>query len=110
MAVTGGTEGANLINIEKTPVRPENGTGLHIAGGIEIGRNFYINTIQSRHPTFQFITAVPVLMKNVQRIIAADYSKGFLHSLRPVGMTLTQFKTGEGKAGWTIASQDTNEL
>ena len=36
MTVTGRTEGADFINIEKTPVRPENGTGLHIAGGIKI--------------------------------------------------------------------------
>ena len=36
MTVTGRTEGADFINIEKTPVRPENDTGLHIAGGIKI--------------------------------------------------------------------------
>ena len=37
MIVTSGPEGTDLINIEKTPVRPENGTGLHIASGIKIG-------------------------------------------------------------------------
>ena len=43
-------------------------------------------------------------------IIAANYSKGFLHFLRTVGMTFTRFKTGEGKAGWIMTSQNTNEL
>ena len=35
--VSGGTEGTDFINVEKAPIRPENGTGLHIPGGIKIG-------------------------------------------------------------------------
>jgi len=55
MIVTGGPESADFINVEKTPVRPENGTGLHIAGGIKIGSDLDIETVRHRHPIFQFI-------------------------------------------------------
>ena len=55
VAVTGRTEGADFINVEKTPVRPENGAGLHITGGIKIGSDLDIETVRHRHPIFQFI-------------------------------------------------------
>jgi hypothetical protein len=48
----GGTEGTDFVNIEMTPVRPENGTGLHITGGIEVGRDFDVNTVWHKAPPF----------------------------------------------------------
>ena len=47
--VSGRTEGTDFINVEKAPIRPENGTGLHIAGGIKFGRYLNVYAIQCRH-------------------------------------------------------------
>ena len=43
------TEGTDVINGETAPVRPGDGPGLHIAGVIKVGSDFYVNTV--RHDT-----------------------------------------------------------
>ena len=43
------TEGTDVVNGEAPPVRPGDDPGLHIAGGIKVGSDFYINTV--RHDT-----------------------------------------------------------
>ena len=42
-------EGTDVVNAEASPVRPGDGQRLHIAGGIKVGSDFYINTV--RHDT-----------------------------------------------------------
>ena len=40
------TEGTDVINGETAPVRPGDGPGLHIAGGIKVGSDSYINAVR----------------------------------------------------------------
>ena len=44
--VSGRTEGTDFINVEKAPIRPENGTGLHITGGIKVRSDLDVQTIR----------------------------------------------------------------
>jgi len=48
---TGRAKGTDIINPENAPVRPGDGAGLHIAGGIKIGRDLNIYPVRHRkHP------------------------------------------------------------
>ena len=49
-----GTESTNLINCEMASVRPEDGAGLHITGGIKVRSDLDVQMIGHRHPIFQF--------------------------------------------------------
>ena len=47
--LAGGTERADVFNPENAPVRPGNGPGQHITGGVKIGRDLDVNPV--RHDT-----------------------------------------------------------
>ena len=46
MAVSGGAEGADIVNTENAPVRPGDGAGLHISGRIKIGSDSNVYPIR----------------------------------------------------------------
>ena len=45
-AVPGGAESADVLDPEDAPVRPGDGAGQHIAGGIKVGSDLNINTVR----------------------------------------------------------------
>ena len=46
MAFAGGTKRADIFDPEDAAVRPGDGPGLHIAGGIKVGSDLNINTVR----------------------------------------------------------------
>ena len=47
-----GAEGTDILNPENTPVRPGDGPGQHIAGGVKIGRDLDVNPVRHEEPPF----------------------------------------------------------
>ena len=48
--LAGGTERADVFNPENAPVRPGNGPGQHITGGVKIGRDLDVNPVRHKKP------------------------------------------------------------
>ena len=46
LAFACGTEGTDILNPEDAAIRPGNGAGLHIAGGIKVGSDLNIDTVR----------------------------------------------------------------